>query len=307
MRFLLLSILAVLFWASTWSQETVVIKNIKFYQEGKVNILKSPSGKRTIVTLKSDWKEHDEVDTSLYWDKEKRKLKPEFDSTLPSPSPLPIMALLSNVIYSHSELFKSYIDPNLTQTQRDNIQANECKNSKFAGLSRSKVKTSIVSGSANTFNGLQQFLNTLPSDVDMEHVIDSLDRPWRDRAIQEQKKVTVKNIFLKAYNREKDNDYHLILCDAGQTIFFNAEVSALPGNSVNSFQTLRNVRNKFEAFPGERKCGGKYVQFDPPIKILQLRGSIFFDSDHPAGQVGPAGAKPNTAWEIHPITFIQFE
>src|SRR6266487_2299189 len=87
----------------TWSQDTIIIKNIKNYQEGKVNILKSPSGKKTVVALKSDWKEHDEMDTSLYWDKEKRKLKPEFDTTLPSPSPLPIMALLSNVIYSHSK------------------------------------------------------------------------------------------------------------------------------------------------------------------------------------------------------------
>ena len=169
------------------------------------------------------------------------------------------MALLGNVIYSSSIPFKSYIDPNLTQAQRDNIQANECKNSKFAGLSRSKVKTSIVSGSPNTFNGLQPFLNTLPDDVDMEDVIDALDKPWQDRAIQEDKKVTLKNVFLKAYNREKDNDYHLILCDNGQTIYFNAEVSALPGNSVTSFQTLRNLRNKFEAFPGEKKCGGTYI------------------------------------------------
>lgn len=312
MRSLLLSLLAVLSWTSTWSQQdTIVIKNIKFYQEGKVNILKSPSGKKAIVTLKSDWKEHDEIDTSLYWDKEKRKLKPEFDTTLPSPSPspspMPIMALFSNVIYRLSKPFKSYIDPNLTQTQKDNIQANECINSKFAGLSRSKVKTSIVSGNPSTFNGLQQFINTLPDDVDMEAVIDALDKPWRDRAVQEEKMVTLKNVFLKAYNREKDNDYHLILCDNGQTIFFNAEVSALPRNNVTSFQTLKKIRNNFETFPGEKKCGGNYVQFDPPIKILQLKGSIFFDTDHAAGKIGPPGAKPNTAWEIHPIASIQFE
>ena len=247
------------------------------------------------------------MDTTLYWDREKRKLKPEFDTTLPVHSPLPVMALLGNLIYSSSIPFKSYIDPNLTQAQRDNIQANECKNSKFAGLSRSKVKTSIVGGNNHTYDSLIQFLNTLPADVDMEVVIDALDRPWRDRAVQEQKKVTVKNIYLKAYNREKDNDYHLIICDSAQTLFFNAEVSALPASSANSFQTLKNVRNKFEAFPGEKKCGSKYIQFETPLKILQLKGSIFFDSDHPAGTVGPAGAKPNTAWEIHPITFIQFE
>ncbi len=307
MKPLPLTLLSFLFCLYSFSQDTIVIKNIKFYQEGKVNILKSPSGKKTVVTLESNWKEHDKIDTTLYWDREKRKLKPEIDTTLPSPSTLSIMALLSNVNYSWTEPFRSYIDPNLTQAQRDKIQANECQNAKFAGLSRSKVKTSIVSGNKRTFNGLIQFLNTLPDDVDMEVVIDALDRPWRDRAIQEEKNVILKNVFLKAYNREKDNDYHLIICDSGQTIFFNAEVSALPGNGVASFQTLKIVRNTFENFPGEKKCGSKYVKFDSPIKILQLRGSIFFDSDHAAGKVGPLGFRPETAWEIHPITFIQFE
>lgn len=38
-------------------------------------------------------------------------------------------------------------------------------------------------------------------------IIDALDKPWEDRAIQEEKNVTLKNVFLKAYNRE--NDRHL--------------------------------------------------------------------------------------------------
>jgi len=291
-------------------QDTVIIKNIKSYQEGKVNVLKSPSGKRAIVTLsksEDDWKEKEADDSSFYWDKEKRKLKPEVDTTLPVPSPLPILLALSPYSAGQFLPFKSYIDPNLTETQKQNIKANECKNSKFAGQSRAKPKTSIVTGNMNVYNTLVQFINTLPADVDMEVVIDALDKPWKDRAIQEEKNVTLKNVFLKAYNREKDNDYHLILCDVDQTIFFNAEVSALPGGSASSFQRLKNVRSNFETFPGEKKCGGSYVKFETPIKILKLKGSIFFDTDHAAGTVGPNGFRPKTAWEIHPVTFIQFE
>jgi hypothetical protein len=311
MKRLILSFLFFLIYLSAWSQQdTVVIKNIKQYKEGKVNILKTPSGKKTIVTLsktESDWKEHDDTDTSLYWDRQKRKLKQGIDTISLSPSPLPLMALLSSVIYNKPILLKSYVDPGLTTIQKANIKANECINAKFAGLSRSKVKTSIVSGNMHTYNTLLQFLNTLPPDVDMEVVVDELSRPWKDRAIQEQKNVTLKNVFLKAYNREGDNDYHLIICNADQTIFFNAEISGLPGNSAASFQTIKNVRNIFETFPGEKSCGGSYVKFTDPIKIVKLKGSIFFDTDHAAGTVGPLGFRPETAWEIHPVTLIQFE
>jgi len=29
--------------------------------------------------------------------------------------------------------------------------------------------------------------------------------------------------------------------------------------------------------------------------------------DHAAGVVGPQGMRPSTAWEIHPVTKIEFE
>jgi hypothetical protein len=38
-----------------------------------------------------------------------------------------------------------------------------------------------------------------------------------------------------------------------------------------------------------------------------VTGSLFFDVDHPAGAVGPQGHRPQTAWEIHPISSIAFE
>jgi len=295
-------------YCSVNAQDTVVIRSIKFYKEGKVNILRSPSGKKTVVKLvdNSNWKEKEKIDSAFYWDKERRELKPEIDTTYPSPSMLSLMALISNVNSLRPAPFKSYVDPGLSTAQKATIKLNECENARFAGLSRSKVKTSIVSGNLHTYNTLLQFLNTLPPDVDMEVVIDALDKPWKDRAIQEIKNATLKNIFLKAYKREDDNDYHLILTDSSGTLFFNAEVSALPGTSAASYQNLKTVRTGFNSFPGELSCGN-YVKFDTPIKIIKLTGSIFFDTDHAAGTVGPTGFRPRTAWEIHPVTFIQFE
>jgi hypothetical protein len=219
---------------------------------------------------------------------------------------LQLLALVSNIDYRYYAPFKSYVDPNLTSTQKANIKANECKNAKFAGLSRAKVKTSIVSGNSYTYSTLLKFINTLPPDVDMEDVIDALDKPWKDRAIQELKNATLTNVYLKAYKREEDNDYHLIVTDASQTLFFNVEISALPGTTAASYQTLKTVRNTFEAFLS-KGCGGSYAMFDPPMKIIKLNGSIFFDTDHAGGTVGPSGFRPKKAWEIHPVTFIEFE
>src|SRR5207249_1238839 len=88
----------------------------------------------------------------------------------------------------------------------------------------------------------------------------------------------------------------------------NVEVSGLPGSSSRDFATLKALRNKFLAFfdgsdPGTSRG---YDKFDPPIPVT-LTGSLFFDVDHRAGAVGPAGLKPDSAWEIHPLTDITFE
>src|SRR4030095_9265444 len=105
------------------------------------------------------------------------------------------MALVTSLNYHKARFFKSYVDPNLTQAQKDQIQANECKNAKFAGLSRSKVKTSIDNESTHTHNSLIAFRNTLQADVDMEDVVDALKKPWKDRSIQEKQNVRLRNIF----------------------------------------------------------------------------------------------------------------
>ena len=266
------------------SQDTVFIPNMKFYKEGKINFLLSPGGIKTKVDVlsKETWmtSNADDQDESI------------------------------NVIDTASEItafafFKSYVNPALTSTQKENIKKNECKNAKFAGLSRAYVKTNIGNGFLRTYANLNNFLRSLPRDIDMDEVVDALKKPWRERSIQEMKNVSVKNIYLIAYAREKDNDYHLILTDSAQTAFFNAEISGLPSNATKSFKTLKAVRTSFENFPGALNCGN-YTKLETPLKIKKIRGTIFFDTDHPGGTVGPQGMRPKTAWEIHPVTKIEF-
>jgi hypothetical protein len=50
---------------------------------------------------------------------------------------------------------------------------------------------------------------------------------------------------------------------------------------ASSFQKLKSVRKIFVTFPGKKVV----AVVTSPIKILQLKGSIFFDTDHAAGTV----------------------
>jgi hypothetical protein len=264
---------------NSFSQDTVRIRNIKNYQPGKTNLLESPSGKLVEI-----------------------KILPRGDNwELESTESMEDGGLLSPEAGGNR-----MVDPNLTPQQKARIRQNECVNARFAGLSRSKVKTTFTQNNPRTYLSLPQFLNTLFPDSDMKPVVRALSKPYAQRAIQEDKMVTVKNVFLLAYAREEDNDYHLILTNSNRTIFFNAELSGLPANSANAYQTLKRVRTKFESFPGGINCGN-YTFLSTPLKILSIKGSLFFDVDHPAGRVGPSGSRPATAWEIHPVTEIQFE
>jgi hypothetical protein len=95
-------------------------------------------------------------------------------------------------------------------------------------------------------------------------------------------------------------------CGTGDC-FINAEVSGLPQEPADpNFPTLAAIRAKFLAYFAQHPPSRGYKKFDPPIAVI-LTGSVFFDVDHPAGAVGPAGLKPSSAWEIHPLTDITFE
>ncbi len=123
----------------------------------------------------------------------------------------------------------------------------------------------------------------------------------------EERHNVVVTAFLYASAKESDNDFHCIIGTAPSQPrrFLNVEVSGLPLNGPFRAQ-LKTVRDKFKGFFGHDLPTHEYSKFDPPIPV-RIAGSLFFDIDHPAGAVGPTRLKPTTAWEIHPVTDIEFE
>lgn len=179
----------------------------------------------------------------------------------------------------------------------------------FAGEHRGSAKTSIADAPVESFADLAAFIATLPGDVQMRML--GIGEEWEsDRVMQEKRNVEV-NAFLYAVKFEEDHDYHVIVGSdpAGpDLIFFNVEVSGLPEPASPHRATLDTARTTFEDFFAQIGVTLKssYVKFPEGIPV-RLRGSLFFDVDHLAGVVGPQGMRPQTAWEIHPVTEIVFE
>jgi hypothetical protein len=174
----------------------------------------------------------------------------------------------------------------------------------FKGKDRKAAKTSIFSGTPQSFSSTNDVLASLPSDGEMLD-LQIPKTPDSDRVSQEQHNVTVP-AFIYAASKEADNDFHVILggADARDTgNFMNAEVSGLPTGSFR--QPLSVPRQTFKDHFGTNLPGRGYDLYDPPIPVT-VTGSLFFDVDHAAGVVGPEGFRPQTAWEIHPISSISF-
>jgi hypothetical protein len=185
-----------------------------------------------------------------------------------------------------------------------------CTGNTFAGEKRAVAKTHEASSTPSDFKTFDSFFASglIVNDAQMRGynppITESSTSP---RVKEEQVNVTIETVYIYGIYREDDNDFHMIIGNgktgSGMHIL-NAEVSGLPGtgNDVR----LTTVRNKIIARFGDLACGSgayKPVNAFIPVKIT---GSLFFDVDHGAGKVGFQSYKPKTAWEIHPITDIQF-
>jgi hypothetical protein len=180
----------------------------------------------------------------------------------------------------------------------------------FVGHHRKAAKTSIATGDVKSFDTLLDLLHTLVPDKKMRALDPPISKdPSSDRVEQEKRNVSVRG-FIYAVKFEEDHDYHVILGldpDAAAEAYLNVEVSGLPQGGPHRAK-LKAARATFKEFFAERNVhfGGSYKKFDPPIPV-RMEGSLFFDVDHKAGVVGPQGMRPKTAWEIHPVTKIEFE
>ena len=180
---------------------------------------------------------------------------------------------------------------------------------RFMGTARRLPKTTIFNGAAapEPFDTVAAVLDTLPPNDQMRGTIGST--PTTNRVKVEQRNVRVK-AYIYAFKKEDDNDYHVILGDAPGTPnarFLNAEVSGIPiaGTDENR-DRLWAVRKTYKSAFSLGDTGPRsYFRPDPPVPV-RVTGSLFWDVDHENGFVGPADFKPQTAWEIHPISDLEF-
>lgn len=181
----------------------------------------------------------------------------------------------------------------------------------FKGVARAEAKTHPSTKPTKYYNAVGDVLKNLPTDSYMRRIGVGDKTP---RTVDEDYNVFIRKAYIFFISEEEDQDYHLIIGDLdekGDKInLMTAEISGLPKGETNTFayhileRTRRQLYEKYsDFFLGTRKTYTPRTQF-PEIAI---RGSLFFDNRHSAGQVGSGAAKPNTVWEIHPVTFIEFK
>ena len=178
----------------------------------------------------------------------------------------------------------------------------------FRGNDRKAAKLSISNAQVESFDDLAALLDSLPTDASMtNHNPEITEDASSGRVTEEQRNVKLK-VWLYAAKKEADNDFHLIMGrEPGKPKrFLTMELTGLPASGDPFRPRLKSVRDKFKAFFGQDLPGTQYDKYDPPVPV-EVTGSLFFDVDHPAGAVGPQGLKPTTAWEVHPVTDLNFE
>lgn len=179
--------------------------------------------------------------------------------------------------------------------------------STFAGNDRKAAKISIANAPTEQYD-LRQLIQELGStESTMLNYSPPISKAAYSGRVPEERRNVVVEGYIHFVKAESDNDYHVIFGsdrDVDTSLFLNVEISGLPSSSSSSFSKMNTVRSAFEAMYASQLSGGKYTWFEP-IKV-RITGSLFFDIDHSAGVVGPTNYRPKTAWEIHPVSKIEF-
>jgi len=194
----------------------------------------------------------------------------------------------------------------------------------FTGHYRLAVKTGIFRDADGQIAPAEQvadipaLLGSLPSDADMRAKYPDLEvdpnaspetklavTPFR--VAEEQRNVTIP-AWIWHVRKETDHDFHVIIgssADPAAVTYMNVEVSGLPGAADDpNFADLQNAREQLRGLVGHDPSNLRYEALTPPLPVT-VTGSLLYDGDHVPGQVGPTGHKPQTTWEIHPVTTIQ--
>jgi len=189
-----------------------------------------------------------------------------------------------------------------------------CDNAIFDGKDRKVAKISVSSGKMESFGDLDELLSTLLDDEIISNKITSSGEN-SNRVKEEKRNVRIELVWLYTFKVQSDEDYHLIIGstdDVTTANFFNIEISGLPEEGSTHYNALYAARKMFFDFFGEEmgacfaKSYSKSLMYKPiPIEV---EGSLFFDKLHyeARGPIGPAWARGDTYWEIHPVTSIKF-
>jgi hypothetical protein len=230
---------------------------------------------------------------------------------LPSPTPSPNVPETLEEDRSLPPLeLSTVLDP-------DNLKvyfrkpASEVYRTEFTGVARAEAKTHPSAKITRQYKTVGDVLKNLPTDSYMRRIGVGDNTP---RTPDEDYNVFIEKAYIFYISEEDDQDYHLIIGDINEngekSNFMTAEIAGLPigENNTLAYQLLERTRRQlYEKYPDF--FVGKRKTYKPTSKfpVIALRGTLFFDNRHTAGQIGAGIAKPNTVWEIHPVTFIDFK
>ncbi len=188
-------------------------------------------------------------------------------------------------------------------------EASEAYLNDYVGKVRAHAKTTPSEKATKYYESVARVLKTLPTDSYMRRIGVGNSSP---RTEDEDYNVFIKKAYIFYISKEEDSDLHLIIGDivnGEKANLMTAEVSGLPADkSSKAYYLLERTRRQlYEQYPdfftGNKKTFRPRTQF-PEIAI---RGSLFFDNHHSAGQIGTGSSKPETVWEIHPVTYLAFK
>lgn len=179
----------------------------------------------------------------------------------------------------------------------------------FSGVVRGDVKTTPAEAQTEFYDHVYEVLETLPDDYEMYSRVSDYSGP----DASENRNVFIREAYVFYIKKEPDGDFHLIIGDTlnGEQInLMTAEISGLPlDTTTTAYEMLKRARRQlYERYPDffEGDKIRKYVRPTKNFPEIEIRGSLFFDTRHAAGTVGTGTLKPETAWEIHPITYLNF-
>jgi hypothetical protein len=235
---------------------------------------------------------------------------PKQTDTLPKDSTAVVIVPIDTTTKSPTtELKTNRIDPDKLKIKFTK-EASDTYITEYVGQVRAIAKTSMATRKTEFFETVGNLLASLPTDNYMRQTGVN-DKSLR--TVDENRNVLIKKAFIFHITKEPDQDFHLIVGDLneqGEKVnILNVEIAGLPKDKTTRdyFFLERTRRQLYEKFP-EFFTGNKKT-LSPKTKFpeIMVRGSLFFDSHHTPEQIGSGAAKPNSVWEIHPVTYIEFK